>query len=402
MIRKIPLARLVPGMYVVSLHRPWFAHTFWRSSFPVKDEAMVRRMEEEGITEVSIDTLRGLDIPHIPPTLTPVASHYVPRSLRLMAKPTTVSLGEERRRAAMLLREANGVLAQLMAAARLGQQLEVGRLEPIAERMIESVLRNPDALPPLARLKTQGSYAVEHGVATAALMIAFARQQGLERGEVESLALGTLVKDVGYGALDASLVGKPGRFSGDERAAMQRHVEEGLAVLGAGSRLPETAVAVVLEHHERYDGTGYPFRVVGEEISAAGRMAAIVDRFDAMTSERSYRSALSPVAALGQVFNEGGRGFDPELVAGFVHSIGIYPVGSLVRLESGHLAVVEEEHPEALLSPVVRVIYHTGRRQYVEPVVVDLSAAYGNHYGQIVRAEEFSAWGLNPLSWQPA
>lgn len=404
MIRKIPVHKLAPGMYVVDLHKGWLEHTLWRSRFPIRDEAMVRRLVEEGITEVSIDTARGADIPAPPPQFlaTAVQAHFVSRGERLKAKPKTLSLGEERRRAALLLRESNTTLRELMTDARLGRVVDIGRLEPVAERMIESVIRNPDALPPLTRLKLQGTYATEHALATAALVVSLARQQGLEQGEIERLAMGTLLKDVGYAALDAKLVAKPGRLSMDERAVMESHVEEGLAVLEATARLAETSVAVILEHHERFDGSGYPYHMRGEDISAAGRMVAVVDTYDAMTSDRPYRAAVSPTTALGQIFDAGGLEFDPAMVAGFVRAIGIYPVGTLVRLESGHLAVVEELHADNLLSPVVRVIYHAGRRSYVTPVVVDLSATYGNHYGQIVRSENFEDWGLSPLRWQPA
>ncbi|HMV00402.1 MAG TPA: DUF3391 domain-containing protein [Rhodocyclaceae bacterium] len=401
MRRRIPIAQLLPGMYVVDLHRGWLSHTFWRSRFLVRDDETIRRLAEEDITEVSIDTEKGRDIPPPPPPLTAVNPDYISRAERLRAKPKTLSLGEERRRAGLLLSEAGHCLEDLVTSARLGQTVEVGRLEPLIERMIDSVLRNPDALPPLARLKTGSDYAVGHAISTAALIVAYARQLGLARSETESLALGTLVKDIGYTALDAGLMAKVGRFSRDERSHVERHVEEGLNVLMAHRPLPEAALAVVLEHHERFDGSGYPYRIAGQEISQAGRMAAVVDRFDAMISQRSYRQAMAPALALGQVFSAGGREFDPGLLSSFVRAVGIYPVGSLVRLESGHLAVVEELHPEHLVSPVVRVIYHAGRRQYVAPVLADLAAPVGNHYGQIVRAENFADWGLSAIRWQP-
>lgn len=403
MIRKIPIRKLVPGMYVVDLHRSWLEHSFWRRRFLVTDEAMIQRLIEEEISVVSIDTQRGLDIPPPPPPTIMAALPTKPATPdRFHSKPVTLSLGEERRRAGLLLREANTTLRDLMTDARLGRIVDIGKLEPFAERMIESVMRNPDALAPLSRLKLQGSYATEHALATTALVIALARQQGLERTEIERLAMGTMLKDVGLAAIDAKLVAKPGRLTHDERAVMESHVEEGLAVLEATARLAETSVAAILEHHERFDGSGYPFHVGGSDISAAGRMVAVVDTYDAMTSDRPYRAAVSPTVALGQIFEAGGRDFDPEIVSGFVRAIGIYPVGTLVRLESGHLAVVEELHPDNLLSPVVRVIYHAGRRSYVAPVVVDLAATYGNHYGQIVRAESFEDWELSPLRWQPA
>jgi hypothetical protein len=132
-------------------------------------------------------------------------------------------------------------------------------------------------------------------------------------------------------------------------------------------------------------------------------MAAIVDTYDAMTSERPYRAAMSPSHALRQLYDEGGTQYDPALVAAFVKTVGIYPVGTLVLLESGHLAVVEQLHPENMLTPIVRVIYHVGRKQYLTvPAEVDLARKIGNHYGQIVRAENYENWGISPLRWQPA
>lgn len=405
-IRKLPIHQLLPGMFVVDLHRKWLEHSFWRQKFVVRDAAQIARLIEEGITEVSIDTARGIDLPQQePPRI--VRSDEIERSFmtrleRLKAKPATVSLGEERRRAARLIAEGSSTVAELMLAARAGREVDAARLEPVVGRMIESVLRNPDALAPLARLKRQEAYATEHAVATAALIIALGHQQGLPDPELEKLALGTMVKDIGQSAIDARLITKPGMLSQSEYELVQSHVEEGLSVLEATARLAETSVAVVLEHHERYNGCGYPYRMAGDEISVAGRMAAIVDTYDAMTSDRPYRPAISPSLALRQLYDQSGSQFDPELVAAFVRTVGIYPVGTLVLLESGHLAVVEELHHDNILSPVVRVIYHSGRRQYVEPVRVDLGRVIGNHYGQIVRAETYERWGLSPLRWQPA
>jgi len=183
---------------------------------------------------------------------------------------------------------------------------------------------------------------------------------------------------------------------------VQSHVEEGLVVLEATTSLSELSVAVVLEHHERFDGTGYPYRMAGDQISLAGRMASIVDTYDAMTSERPYRTAISPSVALGHLFEESNRQFDPVLVTAFVRTLGVFPVGTLVLLESGHLAVVDAINPDNSLAPVVKVIYHAGRQQYVAPVRVDLSRKVGNHYGQVVRTESYERWGLSPLRWQPA
>ncbi|WP_428826151.1 HD-GYP domain-containing protein [Azonexus sp. IMCC34842] len=405
MIRQIPIRQLLPGMYVVDLHRHWLEHSFWRRRFFVRDEAQIGRLLEEGIVQVSIDTARGIDLP--PPAPPPVPYHFVERTFmsraeRLKASPATISLGEERRRASRLITEASATVSDLMLAARGGREVDAARLEPVVSKMIESVSRNPDALAPLARLKQAATYATEHAVATAALIIAFGQKQGMAQPEIEKLALGTMLKDIGQAALDARLITKPGMLSQAEYSVVQSHVEEGLSVLEATSHLSETSVAVVLEHHERYNGCGYPYRMAGDGISVAGRMAAIVDSYDAMTSDRPYRPAISPSDALRQLYDQGGTQFDPSLVTAFVRTVGIYPVGTLVLLESGHLAVVEELHHDNLLSPIVRVIYHAARHQYVTPVEIDLTRKVGNHYGQIVRAESYERWGLSPLRWLPA
>lgn len=404
MIRKIPIDQLLPGMYVVDLHKRWLDHSIWIRRFKVRDDDHIWKLKDEGIVEVSIDTAKGIDLPP-----SPIARiNAVEKRIRSLAEikaeiPHTVSLGEERRRATKLLREASNTVSGLMLSAKAGLSVDAAQLEPVVSKMLESVTRNPDALAPLSRLKSEDAYASEHAVATAALIIAFGRQQGLPEPEIEKLALGTMVKDVGHAAIDARLITKPGVLSQAEFSIVQGHVEEGLAVLEATSRLSETSVAVVLEHHERYNGCGYPYRMAGDEISLAGRMAAIVDTYDAMTSARPYRAAMSPSLALRQLYEEGGKQYDPTLVAAFVKTVGIFPGGTLVLLESGHLAVVEQLNPDNMLTPVVLVIYHTGRQQYLTtPAQVDLSRKVGNHYGQIVRAESYERWGISALRWQPA
>ncbi|MCG2575889.1 HD-GYP domain-containing protein [Dechloromonas sp. XY25] len=406
MIRKISIDQLQPGMYVVDLHKRWLDHSIWIKRFKVRDDEHIWKLKDEGITEVSIDTDRGVDLPAPPPPT--IRSDAVEQKFKSLAEikaeiTHTVSLGEERRRATKLLREASDTVTDLMLSARAGRGVDAARLEPVVVKMLESVSRNPDALVPLSRLKSEETYATEHAVATAGLIIAFGRHQGMPEPEIEKLALGTMVKDIGQAAIDARLITKPGMLSQAEFSIVQSHVEEGLAVLEATSHLSATSVSVVLEHHERYNGCGYPYRMAGDEISTAGRMAAIVDTYDAMTSARPYRAALSPSLALRQLYDEGGRQYDPALVAAFVKTVGIYPVGTLVLLESGHLAVVEQLHPDNMLTPIVRVFYHTGRRQYLTtPAEVDLSRKVGNHYGQIVRAESYERWGISPLRWQPA
>lgn len=401
-IRRISARQLRPGMFVVDLHKSWLHHEFWRPRFLVDDQATIDRIRAQGIREVSIDTARGLDIVLREPGL-PLAASPIPSFReRTSQKPATLSLGEERRRAARLLFEAHGTVQELMIAAQIGKTIDAARLEPLVHKMYASVSRNPDALVPMARLKAVDRYSAEHAVATAALIIALGRQLELPEPEIERLAMGALLKDIGELSLSVQLVDKPGELSHGERSVIERHVEESLSVLEATTRLDETTVAVILEHHERFDGSGYPYRREGDDISLAGRMAAIVDTYDAMTSDRPYRRAVAPAKALTEIFEQGGQQFDASLVASFVHTVGVYPVGSLVRLESGHLGVIQAQNAGYSLQPVVRIIYHAGRREYVPPTTVDLSRKFGNHYGRIVGVEDYARWGISAQRWLPA
>lgn len=401
MIRKIAINQLREGMFVVDLHKRWIDHSLWRWRFLVRDEEQVARLIEDGIVEVSIDSEKGIDIPPSPKKEFPRASTLSLAEIKA-AMPHTVSLEEERRRAHSLLADANRQVGDLILSVQMGRQADAARVEPLIGRMIESITRNPDALVPMVQRKGRETYAAEHAVATTALIIAMGKQLGISLGELERLAQGTLLKDIGQAAIDARLITKRGILSRQEYSVVQGHVEEGLAVLGGASHLSETSLAVIHDHHERFDGAGYPYRTAGNDISQAGRMAAIVDTYDAMTSDRPYRSAVSSPEALRRLYEESGKQFDPELVGMFVRTVGIFPIGSLVLLESGHLAVVDQLHPDNLKSPVVKVIYHSVHRQYVAPVEVDLARKIGNHYGQIVRAESYEHWGISPERWRPA
>jgi len=415
-IRTIPVEQLLPGMYVVDLHHSWFEHSLWRRHFSVDGTDIVDRLVRDGVTRVSIDISRGIAPPAgldpgvgavlgaksgTAPAADP-AMDSVGDSATERIQHHPVSLAEERRRAGRLLRESVVAVQDLMGRARCGRPLEPGRLEPYVRRMVVSVARHPDALVPLARLKGRDAYPAGHAVACAALMAAFTRQQGAGEREAEALVFGALVKDIGQAPLDSRLQARNGPLTGQGRALVQAHVEKGLAFLEVAGPLPGGAGAVVLEHHERHDGSGYPFGRRGEAISRAGGMAAIADTYDAMTSDRPYRRAMAPVTALRQLYQEEGRRFHPELVAAFVHTVGVYPVGSLVRLESGHLGVVQENRPDDLLNPVVKIIFDADERRYVTPVQVDLARRHANAFGAIVRAESFETWGLSSLRWQPA
>lgn len=400
MIRRISVAQLRPGMYIHDLNCAWIDHNFVRNQFALKDEATAQRIRAIGVAEVFIDTRRGIDVPEAPATVQPEA----PAALELQAAIETgtplrasVRLGDETGRARTLHREANRIVRDMMGDLRLGKQIELEQIEPVVERIVDSVFRNQDALLPLARLKDHDEYTFQHSVSVCTLMTSFARTLAMPREIIREIALGALLHDVGKARVPDEILNKPAQLTDAEFERMKNHVVQSKIILQGTPGISSVALDVAAQHHERHDGTGYPNRLAGDQISVYGQMGAIVDVYDAITSNRVYRRGMPPTEALRRLLNWSSSHFDPQLVQAFIRSIGIYPSGSLVRLESGRLAVVQEQNADKLMQPVVKVIFHT-KGHYLTPEVLDLRVAKD----AIVDYEDFDAWKIDPARWLPA
>lgn len=209
------------------------------------------------------------------------------------------------------------------------------------------------------------------------MLVSFAKVVDLEMQSIHDIALGGLLHDVGKMRVVGAILNKPARLSSDEFRHMKSHVVLGSDIIRQLSGIPPLALEPVEQHHERFDGSGYPKGLKGDDISRVGRMAAIVDVYDAITSDRVYRRAMAPAAAVQKLFEWSKFHFDPALMQIFLKSVGIYPIGSLVSLESGRLGVVIEQSEQHLLTPVVRVMYDARRDHYIAPEIVDLARPFG-------------------------
>lgn len=404
-IKKITLEQLRPGMFVHDLDCGWLQHPFLFNRFMVTDEGMVRKISDAGIHSLYIDTARGDDVFDAPSM--PDVTHQLRQRIASLADirraqaEKTISLEEERRRAAKLYREASQVVAGVLHSAKMGHYAELERLDPVVEKIVDSIFRHSDALIPLARLKRHDSYTFEHAVASAAMMASFARGMGLPRQQIHDVALGAILQDVGMSRVPTQILEKPDRLNPNEVAVVRGHVEHSHDIAQELSNLPDAAMEVIAQHHERIDGTGYPFRLRGDQISAPGQMAAIVDVYDAMTSQRPFHEAAAPTAALRKLYEWGQQHFNGDLVQAFIRSVGIYPVGSLVRMESGMLGVVLEQTDE-LLKPVVKIIFNTKTGNYLlPPLVIRVGRLAGANHGAIVGPESFTRWNIDPVRWIP-
>ena len=211
-----------------------------------------------------------------------------------------------------------------------------------------------------------------HSVATCALMVALGRQVGLDETGCREAGLAGLLHDIGKAMMPLDVLNKPGKLTDAEFTVMRTHPEEGHRMVLGGQGVSEPILDVVLHHHERMDGTGYPHHLPGDQISRLARMGAICDVYDAITSNRPYKSGWDPAQSIARMASWKGH-FDPTLFAAFVQSLGIYPTGSLVRMASGKLAVVVEQNPLSLTSPVVMEFFSTKSQLHIPPRRVDLS-----------------------------
>ncbi|MBK7647463.1 MAG: HD-GYP domain-containing protein [Betaproteobacteria bacterium] len=401
MIKQIRADQLKPGMYIHDLNCGWLDHPFVANTFQVRDQETVDKIANLGIRELYIDTLKGADVWEARPQ-TEVNADLERRLAEIAQKraekPVVVELKDETARARRLHVEAQKIARLVLDDVRFGQKIQVDRIEPLAENMVESVFRNQDALLPLARLKNLDDYTFEHSVGVSALLIAFGRSMKLSKEVIKEIALGGLLLDIGKANIPDAILKKPGKLTDDEFARMQSHVVEGLKLLNQVPGISEIALQMVSEHHERFDGTGYPNKLAGKQISLYGQMAAIVDVYDAITSDKVYCRGMPPTQALKKLLEWSKHHFDPQLVQGFIRAIGIYPTGTLVRLESNRMGVVVEQNEGNLLEPVVRVFYHAAQQYYIPPEIVDLSKVQD----KIASFENYDKWKIDPYQWLPA
>jgi len=406
MLRRLTKDDVRLGMYIHRLEGPWLKHPFWRQSFLLTDPDDLELIQSGDFTAVVVDESKSLSptpvgiggeaVPAEAPSPQPVAvetakpSPVRPKPPRPTMPQRRISAAEEMDRAAAVADKATRTVAQLLAQARLGRAVDIARVIPVVEDIAASVDRNPSALISITRMRDKDEYTYFHSVAVCALMVNLARQLDFAEPEVREAGLAGLLHDFGKVAVPDNLLKKPGGLTEVEFGLVRQHVERGHQILKANGYSDAVADAA-LHHHERIDGTGYPHRLKGGEISLLAKMAAVCDVYDAITSRRPYRAAAAPADSLATMFGWTGQ-FDETVLGAFVRSLGIYPVGSLVKLRSNRLALVIDQAEEDSLRPLVRVFYCIGSRRRVPASDLDLSV--GDEGDAILSREDPVKWGF--------
>ncbi|MDR0577996.1 MAG: HD-GYP domain-containing protein [Candidatus Accumulibacter sp.] len=408
MLKKISVRQLTVGMYLKAFCGSWLDHPFLRNSFVISDPKDIGRILASSIQEVWIDAARGLDIPPDEPAISEAkAEEQVDAELfaasQAARSTAPAPMRQEIARASKICAQAKQAVTSMFREARMGRTVDAGGARRLVEEISDSVTRNPCALISIARLKTADDYTYLHSVAVCALMIALGRQLGLGGDMNHKLGIAGLLHDLGKAMIPKDILNKPGKLTDEEFRVMKTHPEEGYKLLRENGGVDEIICDVVLHHHEKIDGSGYPREFKDNEISLYAKMGAVCDVYDAITSNRPYKAGWDPAESLRKMAEWTKNHFDPTAFQAFVKSMGIYPIGSLVRLNSGRLGVIVDQSPKSLLTPRVRVFFSTRGNARIRPELVDLSMP--GCAEKIVSREDPALWnfpGLDELWLLPA
>lgn len=391
MLKLIALNQLRMGMYIHQFCGSWLDHSFWKAGFILDSPQDYQRLQRSNMHNLWIDSAKGLDLAPSEPVMT---EHDEALSAPTLRRPPQVPMSEELERARTLCAHSRQAVMNMFQEVRLGRAVDMQHAGALVERITDSLLRHPNALISLARLKTADDYSYMHSVAVCALMIALARQLELPAQQVQQAGMAGLLHDIGKLTIPDSILNKPHKLSDSEYDQIKHHPQAGSEILRQSQEVDALVLDVCLHHHEKVDGSGYPHQLEGEQISLFAQMGAVCDVYDAVTSNRPYNRGWDPAEAIHRMSGWDGH-FDTRVFQAFVKSVGIYPVGSLVRLQSGRLGVVLEQHASSLLMPKVKVFFSTRSNLPIQQSVLDLAKLRGQE--RIIGREAPEDWDFNYL-----
>ena len=434
---KIETANLECGMYVAQLDRPWLETPFLFKGFEIRDEKDLKQLRHF-CRHVYVDATRGT----VPQDQVLEARRREARYARSLASPavrpehasrpslqrrlfdaitrldrtgTLAGLFQTRQyrnlvptrveapKAALAYDTAAAVVNDTLEQFQLGRPLDAARLKAVVGPLIDSILRNQDAMAWLVCLRKREIAGSQRSVGSAVWAVVLGRHLGFDRSGLETLALGGMLLDLGNAKLPRDLLLKEGPLDDVERAIVKKHVAVGLDIVKATPGLNADVIAMIQHHHERHDGSGYPRGLAGADIPVFGRVAGLMDCFDAMTTKRPYAPARSAYDAVRELNGLSGTAFQRELVEQFVQAVGMFPTGSLVELNTGEVSLVIEQNRVRRLRPKLMLLLNADKTPVSRRALMDLKArpAGGgeDEARWILRGLEPGAFGLDPKDY---
>lgn len=420
-IVEIPVEAVRKGHYVSRLDRPWVESPFLFQGFEIESDEDLAQLKAlckvvyVEMTAEEAEKLRGsrLDAKTPPPRPAPrkpantmLADLARNPSSKLATVPVKdpVPLKAELNAAEAIYSEAHETISGIFDQLNRGAELDAGRIGGVVATMTDSVLRNREAMGWFAQMKSKDGYLYSHSLASAIWALAFGRHLGLDRDTLRSVGTGALLLDIGKTQIPDDILRKPQKPDAQEWKQLKNHVTLGLAMVEADRRFDDCVKTMIRTHHERHDGSGYPQGLAGEDIPLAGRIAGIVDCYDAMISERAYAKVRSTYQAVRELKSLGKTWFQPELIELFIQAVGVFPTGSLVELNTGEVGVVTAQSRFRRLLPEIMLILDGDKKLRREFTVIDLQImSTKNDTGKlgmwITQGLEMGAYGIDPAEY---
>ncbi|TAA46868.1 HD-GYP domain-containing protein [Corallincola spongiicola] len=370
MLKTISIDQLKAGMYVDGIAKQAGGkHHNIKKAGKVPSQSVVDLMRKKGVVEVVIDTDRGDDLPQ-----SPVPAKQAKTTPDKAEQHGSASFADEMVKAEKLYTEARGLQQKALDDIAAGKTLEIKPMAELTGSFIDSVFRNQDALLCLTRIREKDSYLLEHSINVSILMAVFAKHLKLDRKITDQICLGALLHDLGKIKIAEEVLHKPGKLTAEEFQLMKNHVVYSRdVVIESGVEVPRLTMEVIIQHHEKLNGGGYPYKLTANKISKYGRMVSIVDIYDALTADRCYKRGMVPNAALGILKGLCPDQLDADLVLEFIRCMSIYPVGTLVKLESEKLGIVTKTNEKELTKPQVKVFYSVKYQHHIDVEFIDLA-----------------------------
>ncbi|MGS2720987.1 HD-GYP domain-containing protein [Paraglaciecola aestuariivivens] len=375
MLKTFDIDEIEEGMFIDSIAKQQ-GQVKITSRGRVTSKKAILQLKERGILSVVVDLskqpkaeVEEQDIPDPAPEQQPSAEPE-----EELNQTQQVSFDEEISVAAKLHTKGKGLQKSMLDSVSKSLPIDIAIPAEFTNNLVSSIDRNPNALMCMTKIREKDTYLLEHSLNVAILLANFGAYLDFPEAKIQELSLSGFLHDIGKIKIPDEILHKPGRLDEQEMTVMRDHVYYGVRVLKEMG-IPDTIVRTISEHHERLDGYGYPDGLRGDEISEFGRMIAIVDTYDAITADRCYKAGMSSKKALQILLQDSPSKYDEALVKQFVKCVGVYPVGSLVKLDNDNLAMVLKQHKEQPVKPIVKAFFDIKGDHYIKPKEIDLAAA---------------------------
>lgn len=385
---KLPVNQIKVGMYICKLDRPWLDTPFPFQGFYLRTKHEINEVQRF-CEYVYIDAEKGYqpykesEINKPSPLLAKenkTQSKFLkPSDLKQIVlnigryEEQTKSFKKEINNAKILFTDLAHSVEQISFNIRVGKKLNISETKALTQSVVNSVIKNPNTMIWLSRLKNKGDYTYNHSLRVSILATVFGRYLGLSEPELNILATGVLLSDIGKTKIKRALLNKSEALTSSEKILLKSHVELGVEMLASEKNIDHSTLVIVETHHERFNGSGYPYALVGDEIPFFGQIAGLVDVFDAITNKKSYGKHLTPAQAMDWLYTQRNKMFSCELIDGFIQAIGLYPAGTIVELTDKSIGLVVSHNPKKRLRPEIFLLKDSNRQDIQSTKTLDLS-----------------------------